>query len=164
MERLHALPPIVDDRTRLLILGSLPSEKSLASGQYYGNPRNHFWALIGAVLEIPDLAARSYDERLAALRANGIGLSDAIAEARRAGSADAALRDVVAADLTALAAGLPALRTIAFNGERAERLALRHHPALATRYQLLRLPQSSPARAMPAGAKLAAWSILRDCL
>jgi TDG/mug DNA glycosylase family protein len=164
MERLHALPPVVDDRTRLLILGSLPSARSLAAQAYYGNPRNQFWTLIGSVLDIPGFAARSYDERLAGLRERGIGLWDAIAEAYRDGSLDAALRDVVPADLTALADRLPKLQVIAFNGQRAEQLALRHHPVLATRYNLLRLPQSSPARAMPAGAKEAAWAVLRDYL
>jgi hypoxanthine-DNA glycosylase len=164
MERLKALPPVADERTRLLILGSLPSAKSLAIGEYYGNPRNQFWSLIGGVLDVPAFASRPYAERLATLRRRGIGLWDAIAEACRQGSLDAALRDVVPADLTGLADRLPQLRVIAFNGQRSEQLAIRHHPGLAARYTLLRLPQSSPARAMPAGAKAAAWSILRDHL
>jgi hypoxanthine-DNA glycosylase len=164
MERLHALPPIVDDRTRLLILGSLPSAKSLATGEYYGNPRNQFWPLLGSVLDIPAFAALPYAERLSGLRERGIGLWDAIAEAHRNGSLDAALRDVVPADLTGLATRLPDLRVIAFNGQRSEQLATRHHPGLAQRYTLLRLPQSSPARAMPAGQKEAVWTILREYL
>ena len=164
MERLQALPPVVDAGTRLLILGSLPSERSLAAGEYYGNPRNHFWTLIGGVLDLPGFAALPYAERLAILRERGIGLWDAIAEAHREGSLDAALRDVVPADLTGLAARLPALRAIAFNGRRSEQLAMRHHPTLAARYALLRLPQSSPARAMSAGEKQAAWMALREHL
>jgi hypoxanthine-DNA glycosylase len=164
MDRLHALPPVVDKRTRLLILGSLPSARSLAAREYYGNPRNQFWALIGGVLDCPAFATLSYAERLSRLRERGIGLWDAIAEAHRDGSLDAALRDVVPADLTGLADRLPELRVIAFNGQRSEQLANRHHPGLAGRYVLLRLPQSSPARAMPAGEKEAAWTILRDYL
>jgi TDG/mug DNA glycosylase family protein len=164
MERLHALPPVVDLRTRLLILGSLPSAKSLAFGEYYGNPRNQFWSLAGSVLDIPGFATLPYPDRIAGLREHGVGLWDAVAEAYRDGSLDAKLRDVVPAELTALADRLPQLRVIAFNGERPERLAMRHHPGLAARYRLLRLPQSSPARAMPAGEKEAAWAILRDYL
>jgi TDG/mug DNA glycosylase family protein len=161
MERLQALPPVVDAGTRLLILGSLPSALSLAAREYYGNPRNHFWALIGSVIDVPEFAALPYAERLGILRERGIGLWDAIAEAEREGSADATLRHVVPADLTGLAKGLPQLRVIAFNGERSERLAMRHHPGLAERYTLLRLPQSSPARAMPPGEKMSAWAVLR---
>jgi hypoxanthine-DNA glycosylase len=164
IERLRALPPLVDAHTRLLILGSLPSAKSLAAKEYYGNPRNQFWSLIGGVLDIGDFAALPYAERLARLAGHGIGLWDAVAEAHREGSLDAALRDVVPADLTALADRLPQLRVIAFNGQRSEQLAIRHHPALARRYTLLRLPQSSPARAMPPGEKQAAWLILRKYL
>ena len=73
MERLHALPPVVDERTRLLILGSLPSARSLAAGEYYGNPRNQFWTLIGSVLDVPAFAALPYAERLAVLGQRGIG-------------------------------------------------------------------------------------------
>ncbi len=63
--------------------------------------------------------------RLAALRAHGIGLWDMIATADRHGSLDAAIRDPVIRDLPAMAARLPALRAIAFNGGTAARAGLR---------------------------------------
>ena len=43
--------PVVDERTRVLVLGSLPGEISLAKGQYYANPQNQFWRLIEAVID-----------------------------------------------------------------------------------------------------------------
>jgi hypoxanthine-DNA glycosylase len=48
--RKSGLPPAVDENTELLILGTLPSDMSLAEGQYYANPGNDFWKLIGAAL------------------------------------------------------------------------------------------------------------------
>ena len=49
--RKAGLSPVIDDKTEVLILGSLPSDVSLAKGQYYANPSNDFWKLIGQVLE-----------------------------------------------------------------------------------------------------------------
>ena len=43
MNRVHSFPPIVSERSKLIILGSMPGELSLKAGQYYGHPRNAFW-------------------------------------------------------------------------------------------------------------------------
>lgn len=152
--RKSAFAPVVDDRTRLLILGSLPGEASLAAGQYYAHPRNGFWRLIGAVIG-RDLAGLNYEARLSALGDAGVGLWDVIASAERSGSLDAAIRSPEAADLRGLVTSLPALRAVAFNGGLAARLGGRiladAGPALIT------LPSSSPAHARPFEHKLAAW-------
>lgn len=65
--RKSSFDAVVDERTRLLVLGSLPGEASLARSQYYAHPQNQFWRLIGAVVG-RDLVALSYEERLRALR------------------------------------------------------------------------------------------------
>ena len=102
----RAFDPVVDPRTRLLILGSLPGDTSLAACQYYAHPRNAFWRLVGDVIDV-DLVALPYRERLDALQAARIGLWDVIASAVRPGSLDAAIRNPEAADLKRLVAGLP---------------------------------------------------------
>ncbi len=102
----RCFPPVVDDRTRLLLLGSLPGEESLARGQYYANPRNQFWRLIGAVIE-RDLVGLDYEARLESLLAAGVGLWDTVAEANRTGSLDTAIRGHQANDLQSLADSLP---------------------------------------------------------
>jgi hypoxanthine-DNA glycosylase len=58
------LPPILGRATRVLILGSFPGEASLAASQYYAHPRNHFWPLVGALIDVP-LPTMSYRDRLA---------------------------------------------------------------------------------------------------
>ena len=163
MSRKRAFDPVVDANTRLLILGSLPGDASLRAGQYYGHPRNAFWRLIGGVIG-RDLAALSYEDRLAALRAAGVGLWDVIASAERPGSLDAAIRAPEAADLRALVATLPALRAVAFNGGKAAKLG---RAVLADRSEgvaLIDLPSSSPAHARPFEEKAAAWAALAHAL
>lgn len=139
----RGFPPIVDADTRVLVLGSLPGEASLAARQYYGNPRNAFWRLMEQVLDTP-LVALAYENRLAALKARGVGLWDVIAQAERPGSLDAAIRAPAANDLLALIQTLPALRLVAFNGGTAAKLGTR---LIGGSVPTLALPSSSPAHA-----------------
>jgi len=159
VSRKRAFDPVVDANTRLLILGSLPGDASLRAGQYYGYPRNAFWRLLSGVVG-RDLAALSYEDRLAALMVAGVGLWDVIASAERPGSLDAAIRAPEAADLRGLVATLPALRAVAFNGDKAAKLG---RAVLADRPEgvaLIDLPSSSPAHARPFEEKAAAWAVL----
>ncbi len=143
MTRKAGFPAVVDAGTRVLILGSLPGEASLALAQYYGNPRNAFWRLMEGVLGAP-LVCLGYEDRLATLLARGVGLWDVIAQAERPGSLDAAIRDPAANDLAALIDTLPNLRGVAFNGGTAARLGSR---LIGDRVATLALPSSSPAHA-----------------
>jgi TDG/mug DNA glycosylase family protein len=158
----RAFPPVVNDATRVLVLGSLPGEESLARAQYYANPRNHFWRLIGAVVGRP-LESLAYEERLAALLAAGVGLWDTVRAARRRGSLDGNIRDLEANPLPMIVERLPRLRAVGFNGGRSASLGmvqLAGHPRLT----LIALPSSSPAYTLPFAAKLERWMALRPFL
>lgn len=159
MTRKHSFPPVVDAETRLLVLGSLPGERSLAERRYYAHPQNQFWPLISAAIG-RDIAPLPYDERLAALRAAHVGLWDVVASATRRGSTDAAIRDVEGHDIATLAAGLPALRAMAFNGGTALRHGMRQLGPDAARYAIVALPSSSPLHTIGLAAKLPAWQAL----
>ncbi|AYV46885.1 DNA-deoxyinosine glycosylase [Caulobacter flavus] len=162
--RKRGFPPVVDPDVRVLVLGSLPGDASLAAAQYYGHPRNGFWRLIGAVVG-RDLAALPYEQRLSALLAAGVGLWDVHAEAVRPGSLDAAIKDAADNDLTGLVDGLPRLRAVAFNGGAAAKAGTRLLASRADRLALVSLPSSSPAHAaMSFEAKREAWLALRDRL
>ncbi|PLR22878.1 DNA-deoxyinosine glycosylase [Caulobacter zeae] len=162
--RKRGFPPVVDAGVRVLVLGSLPGDASLAAAQYYGHPRNGFWRLIGAAVE-RDLAALPYDERLAALLASGVGLWDVHAEAMRPGSLDAAIKDAADNDLTGLVDSLPRLRAVAFNGAAAAKAGARLLAGRTERLALVPLPSSSPAHAaMGFEAKHEAWLRLRTWL
>jgi len=158
----RSFPPVVDKATRVLVLGSLPGEESLARRQYYGNPRNQFWRLIGAVTG-RDLVPLAYEARLAALLEAGVGLWDTVASATRRGSLDAAIRNREANDLSRLADRLPKLKAVGFNGATSAGIGvplLSGCPGLA----LIPLPSSSPAYTLAFEAKLERWLALRQFL
>ena len=158
----HCFPPVVDAATRLLILGSLPGEASLAAARYYAHPRNQFWLLVGEIIGI-DLVSLGYEERLRRLQTAGIGLWDVVASASREGSLDMRIRGHVPNDLASLADGLPDLRAIAFNGSTAARIGRRMLAARGS-LRLIDLPSSSPARTLPLQVKLQTWRTLRTIL
>ncbi len=154
--RLLGLPPALDARTRLLVLGSFPGAASLQAGQYYAHPQNQLWRLLGAALGDPGLPALPYPERLAALQARGVGLWDVYAACAREGSLDQDIRAAELNDLAGLGARCPDLRVVAHNGGESWRHR-RYTAALAP--VVLRLPSSSPAAAAWSFArKLEAWS------
>lgn len=151
-----------DERTRVLICGSLPGERSLAEQRYYAHPSNRFWQLLGAVLDC-DLASLEYDVRIARTVAAGVGLWDVVKSAHRIGSLDAAIRDHEPNELGSFAESLPKLRAIAFNGGKAS--AIGRAQVSADRFALIDLPSSSAAyAALPFAEKRARWLVLGDFL
>lgn len=158
----HCFPPVTRADTRLLLLGSLPGAMSLAAQRYYANPRNLFWRLAGEVIG-RDIESLDYEARVEALLDAGIGLWDTVAAATRAGSLDQAIRLHEASDLEGLAAGLPRLRAVGFNGAKSAaigRAALAGRPDLS----LVALPSSSPAYTLPFEEKRVRWLELRRFL
>jgi hypoxanthine-DNA glycosylase len=154
-----SFPAVADGDTRVLILGSLPGEASLAAVQYYAHPQNQFWRLMAGVTGI-DLPAAPYTERIAALLDAGVGLWDVVRSAERVGSLDAAIRNPAANPLAQFAATLPSLKAVAFNGGTAARIGGKRLAPDAD-FVLMSLPSSSPAYTAPFEAKLAAWLKLK---
>jgi TDG/mug DNA glycosylase family protein len=161
--RKSSFDAVCDERTTVIVLGSLPGEISLARQQYYANPTNQFWRLIGGVLET-DLVSLAYEDRLAALLKRGVGLWDVVQSAARSTSADSAIQRPVAHDLLALTARLPHLRGLGFNGGKAAAIGLRQlgsQPPCAA----ITLPSSSAAHCRITYAdKLQSWLELRRLL
>jgi hypoxanthine-DNA glycosylase len=160
----RCFPPVVDQNTRVLVLGSLPGEVSLAHNQYYAHKQNRFWLLVGDVIE-KNLAEMAYEARLQALLEHRIGLWDVVAQARRTGSLDSNIRDHARNDLVALIDTLPNLAAIAFNGGTAAKIGMQALTESRASLDLVKLPSSSPAYAsVPYAQKLRAWEALRKWL
>ena len=154
----RSMPPAGSSDARLLILGSLPGEASLAAQRYYAHPQNQFWGLLGDAIAEP-LGKLPYEERLARLGERGIALWDVIGTARRLGSLDGAIREAISNPLADYIDTHPRLRAVAFNGKTAARLG---RLALGDpgRLQLIDLPSSSPAYTLPIAEKARQWALL----
>ncbi len=160
--RRRSFAPVARDDARVLILGSMPGEASLAAGQYYAHPRNQFWPIMQAICGAGP--ALPYAQRLERLRECRIALWDVLHSCVRAGSLDAAIEraSAVPNDLPELLRAHAAIGRICCNGAAAFQSLQRHFgAALALEFphvRALRLPSTSPAHAgMPASEKLAAW-------
>lgn len=157
------MPPIENQRARILILGSMPGKASLQAQQYYAHPQNAFWPILGEILGFAgDARSLPYDERLRMLFAADIALWDVLASCHRRGSLDAdiATDSLRANDFNAFFASHDRIERVLFNGATAEAYFRRHAlPTLtANSLRLLRLPSTSPANAsIRYPRKLTAW-------
>lgn len=160
---LQGLAPIAARDARVLILGSMPGAASLHAQRYYAHPRNHFWPIMGELIGADP--ALEYAQRLERLHAAGIALWDVLDRCEREGSLDSAIRDDTsqANDFTEFFRRHPQVRSVLFNGAKAQAAYARLAPPLASfDVRSHRLPSTSPANAsVPFAGKLAAW---RDAL
>ena len=144
--RLLGLPPLVDQRSRILVLGSFPSVKSLESGRYYGNPLNHFWKLLSLARNSPPAAWEDYPALVEWALAEGLAIWDTIAECQRPGSLDVAIRQARSNDIASFIRQWPQIRRIILNGGSAYRIFQRQIAASleGLGIEVFPLPSSSP--------------------
>lgn len=157
---IDGFPPIADVSARILILGSMPSVKSLEYSEYYGHPQNAFWFIMGSLFGFD--RHDPYAERCRIIKENGIAVWDVIATCERPGSLDADIKaeTVQVNDFEAFLKQHQHIKTICFNGGAAEQTFKRHCHALYknSAYRWLRLPSTSPAHAsMRRAEKISVW-------
>jgi hypoxanthine-DNA glycosylase len=154
--------PIADAGSRVLILGSMPSEASLAKGEYYGHPRNAFWPLVSALFG--ESFRNDYAARVDMLLRHGVALWDVVASCEREGSGDAAIRRVTVNGFPAFYAAHPAIRYVFFNGGKAWELYKRYVGWMEDGHIYERLGSTSPAHAVSFEVRLEDWQRLIDRL
>ena len=158
METSEGFPPVARSDARILILGSLPGQRSIAEQQYYAHPRNAFWPIMKALFGIEG----DYRDRLAQLLENRIALWDVLRCSMRRGSLDARIKldSALANDFETFLHGHADIRLIVFNGKKAEQLFSRFVAGTAINRNIRKtaLPSTSPAyAAMPFSGKLTQW-------
>jgi hypoxanthine-DNA glycosylase len=151
-------PPVERADASVLVLGSLPGQRSIDAQQYYAHPQNAFWRIMHEIYGI----AGEYDARCLQLTENGIALWDVLRCSIRPGSMDADIQldNAVVNDFPTFLGAHGGIRLVAFNGRKAQQLFARFVQPLevAADFEQVLLPSTSPAyAAMPFSSKLAAW-------
>lgn len=139
----HPFPPVMDNGSRILILGSFPSVKSREEGFFYGHPRNRFWPMLAQIFGEP--TPLTIPEKQSLLLRHHLALWDVIASCRIEGSSDASIRDAVPVDIRRVLENAN-IRRIICNGALAGKLYQRHLQPL-TGIEAAVLPSTSPANA-----------------
>lgn len=139
----HNIPPVYDENSEILILGSFPSVKSREAAFFYGHPQNRFWRVIAAVYG--DDPGSTPETKTAFLLRNHIALWDVIGQCEIVGSADATIKNVVPNDLTAILSAAN-IKAIFVNGSTAAKY-YRKFQLPVTGREAITLPSTSPANA-----------------
>lgn len=154
----HPIPPLFDENSRTLILGSFPSVKSREQSFFYGHPQNRFWKLIAMLFdeEIP----QSIDEKKQLILKHNLALWDVIYSCTITGSSDSSIKDVVPNDLSVILQNSRVDRIFA-NGALSYKMYMKYiFPQ--TGIEAVKLPSTSPANAAFSLERLAeSWKIIK---
>ncbi|WP_101688624.1 DNA-deoxyinosine glycosylase [Dysgonomonas massiliensis] len=144
MSRKTAFPPIVDQHTKILMLGTMPSEESLKRQEYYGNPKNQFWTLLFTVYKQPFVS--DYRERVAFLHEQHIGIWDVLQSCEGEGSLDSKIKNERANDFSTFFERYPQIESICFTSKKAEQF-YKKYVGLDNQRSYFVLSSPSPANA-----------------
>ncbi len=169
MSTVSGFPPVANKNAIILILGSMPSIKSLQDNQYYAHPRNSFWFIMTSLFgNKTDLA---YNARKALLLNNRVALWDVLNTCQRTGSLDSSIDNetTIVNDFNEFFNAHPLIKTVYFNGTRAQQEYNKQVlPALDKIFlniMYVRLPSTSPAMAsLNREQKLQQWKVILQYL
>ncbi len=156
---IHPIKPVFDERSKILILGSFPSQKSREQVFFYGHPQNRFWLVLAKIFEqdIP----QTVEEKREFLLKNKVAVWDVIASCDITGSADSSIKNVTPNDLGRILNAAP-IRRIFVNGKTAERyynLYIKEKIGI----EAICLPSTSPANAVWSVERLAEkWKAIKE--
>ena len=143
MTTIHPIPPVYDENSKILILGSFPSVKSRETGFFYGHPQNRFWKVTAAIMS--EAVPKTIEEKRDFLLRNHIAVWDVIHSCEIEGSTDSSIRNVKANDLKMIIDSAD-IRAIYVNGKTAEKYYIKYiEPELGIKAHCL--PSTSPANA-----------------
>ncbi|MCX8523804.1 DNA-deoxyinosine glycosylase [Chryseobacterium formosus] len=157
--RISSFPPIIDDNSKVLILGSIPGVKSLEKQQYYGHPQNKFWKIIFELFH--EEFTEDYDEKINILNKNHIALWDVIDSCERKGSLDSEIKNEEANQIEELLEKHPNITAIFCNGGKSYK-NLQKLLGKNFRIPIYLLPSTSPLHTISFERKFEDWKKILD--
>ena len=155
----HSIPPIYNEQSSILILGSFPSVKSREQGFFYGHPQNRFWKVLSCLYG--EKTPQTIDEKRWFLMNKGIAVWDVIASCEINGSMDSTIKNVIPNDLS-LILETGHIRHIFVNGQTAKKL-YDQYIFPKTAIEAVALPSTSSANAAWNFERLTeAWKIILE--
>lgn len=155
----HPFPPLFNENSRILILGSFPSVKSREQMFFYGHPQNRFWRVLASVFSCA--LPSTIEEKRACILSHNLALWDVLASCEIDGSADSTIRNAAPNDLSEILAGAP-IEQIYVNGRMAEKYFIKYTEPKIGRKAVC-LPSTSPANAAFSLERLCeAWRVIRQ--
>lgn len=154
----HPISPLYDKNSKILILGSFPSQKSREQMFFYGHPQNRFWKVLAAIFESE--APKTVEEKRKFILTNRLALWDVIASCDIVGSSDSSIKNVVPNDLSKILS-VANIKQIFVNGKTAEKY-YNKYIAKQIEQEAICLPSTSPANAAWSFERLVnAWKIIK---
>ncbi|WP_437918234.1 DNA-deoxyinosine glycosylase [Sphingobacterium sp. LRF_L2] len=140
----NSFAPVIPLNSKILILGSLPGDRSIIENQYYAHPRNRFWNTLAALFEEP--IPTDYKNKIDLLQRRKIAVWDVCAKAHRIGSMDTAIVEEIPNQINQLLLKEDHINAVCFNGQTAEKLYDKYFIRLP-HLTYISLPSTSPANA-----------------
>ena len=157
MREFHTMPPLYNENSKILMLGSFPSVKSRETEFFYGHPQNRFWKVMAALFreKIPE----STEEKKSLLLSHGVALWDAVYSCDIVGSSDSSIKNVIPNDILFILSKT-SVSKIFLNGKTAEKY-YKKYIEKDVDIKAVCLPSTSPANASVSLDELIKkWSVI----
>lgn len=159
---IYSFAPIASKNSRILILGSMPSVRSLEMGQYYAHQQNAFWPILFELFDLP--YSDDYEKKRQLILNHHLALWDVLASCERQGSLDSNITDEKANDFVNFFEEYDQIQYILFNGGKAEASFKKHFPQFYQSKKHYKMPSTSPAHTMKRQTKAEKWQLLLELL
>lgn len=157
------VPPLVDDNSVILVLGSMLSPKSAEARFYYAHPQNRFWRVLSSIFDCP--FANTDEERARLALSHGVALWDVLYSCDIDGASDSSIKNEVFNDIAGLLASHPKIKAVFTTGGAASKFLKKYNRTVNNGLiaSAISLPSTSPLNCKASLDELIqAYSVIKD--